>query len=112
MSLAEELIRTKVIPGSITGGKTVTKATYIPHSYAKSQNSWIENFYSSNGYLEYDSVSRLGISDAQVFLKKKFKDEGIVFLDSCCLGPTLYEQIQGRKIFSTKLKSMFSCWHC
>ena len=35
-----------------SGGRNVSKATYIPHSYAKSQNLWIDNFYASNGYLE------------------------------------------------------------
>ena len=30
----------------------MSKSTYIPHSYARSQNTWIDNFYASNGYLE------------------------------------------------------------
>ena len=34
------------------GGRNVAKATYIPHSYSRSQNSWIEDFYTSNSYLE------------------------------------------------------------
>jgi hypothetical protein len=40
-----------------TGGKTATKATYIPNSYAKAQNTWIDSFYSSNGYLEVTTLS-------------------------------------------------------
>ncbi len=39
-----------------TGGKSATKATYIPNSYAKAQNTWIDSFYSSNGYLEVTST--------------------------------------------------------
>ncbi|XP_023347984.1 E3 UFM1-protein ligase 1, partial [Eurytemora carolleeae] len=43
---------------------------------------------------KYDSVSRLGISDPIVFLKKKFKDEKMVYLDTCVLGPALLDQIE------------------
>jgi len=92
-TLADELIRTRRLPGSITGGRTLSKASYVPHSYAKSQTSWIDNFYASNGYLEYDSIIRLGISDPLQYLKKKYKDEKLVFLGTCCLGPSVIEQI-------------------
>ena len=34
------------------GGKSASKATYIPNSYARAQNAWIDSFYTSNGYLE------------------------------------------------------------
>ena len=59
-NLAEEMIRDHTIKGSITGGRSVGKATYIPANYAKAQNEWIENFFAQNGYLEYDAISRLG----------------------------------------------------
>ena len=93
MSLADELIKTKRIPGVLTG-KSVISASYIPHSFAKSQNAWIESFYSSNGYLEYSAVSRLGIGDPRGFLKKKYKDENLLFLGSCVLGPSAVDQVK------------------
>jgi len=93
-SLADELIRTRRIPGSISGGRSMSKSTYIPHSYARSQNTWIDNFYASNGYLEYDAVSRLGISDPQLYLKKKYKEEKLMYLATCALGPSVVEQIE------------------
>eukprot|EP00092_Neocalanus_flemingeri_P007696 GFUD01008312.1.p1 GENE.GFUD01008312.1~~GFUD01008312.1.p1 ORF type:complete len:788 (+),score=294.35 GFUD01008312.1:119-2482(+) len=94
-SLAEELIRTGRLPGVLTGGRTVAKASYIPHSYARAQNAWVDSFYTSNGYLEYDAVARLGISDPMVFIKKKFpSSEGLMFLASCCVGPSIVEQLE------------------
>ena len=53
----------------------------------------MESFYASNGYLEYEAVSRVGISDPQTYIKKKYGQE-VVYLGSCCVGQSLVEQIQ------------------
>lgn len=92
-SLTEELIRTGRLPGVLSGGKTAGKASYIPHSYARAQSAWVESFYASNGYLEYDAVARLGVSEPVSFIKKKFPAGGLTFLGSCCVGPGLVEQL-------------------
>ena len=94
-SLAEELIRTGRLPGVLAGGRAAGKATYIPHSYARAQAAWVDSFYASNGYLEYEAVTRLGISEPAAFIKKKFgADSGIVFLSSCCVGQSIVEQME------------------
>ena len=79
-SLAEELIRTRRIAGSLTGGKKANKATFNPAAYAhvsykivqtkllhiahtqspQAQLKWTDDFLAQNGYLEYDAVARLG----------------------------------------------------
>ena len=92
-SLTEELIRTGRLPGVVSGGRTAGKASYIPHSYARAQSDWVESFYASNGYLEYEAVSRLGVSEPLTFIKKKFPASGLTFLGSCCVGPGLVEQL-------------------
>ena len=58
----------------------------MPANYAKAQNEWIENFFLQNGYLEYDALSRLGISDPKSTIKRKFVNDNITFLRSCCIG--------------------------
>lgn len=94
-SLTEEMIRTSRLPGVLSGGKTASKASYIPHSYARAQNQWVDSFYVSNGYLEFDAVSRLGISDPVGYIKKKFpSSKNLMFLDSCCVGPSIVEQLE------------------
>ena len=85
-NLTEEMIRDHTLKGSLTGGRSVGKATYIPSHYAKAQNEWIDNFYAQNGYLEYDAVARLGISDPRATIKRKFPDEKMSFLGTCCIG--------------------------
>lgn len=85
-NLADELIRQGRLKGSITGGKQVSKAVYVPDVYAKAQNEWMDSFYAQNGYLEYDAVQRLGITDPQGTIKRRFKDEDMTFLSTCCVG--------------------------
>lgn len=43
---------------------------------------------------EYDALRRLGISDPKDFVKKRLKSEHIVYLNSCCVGRTIQEQVE------------------
>lgn len=69
-------------------------AQYIPHVYTKNQTDWVESFYRQNGYLEYDGVTRLGVSDAKSFIKRHVAHEKLTFLSKCCVGPRLIDRIE------------------
>jgi hypothetical protein len=43
--------------------------------------------------LQYDAVSRLGISEPEQFLRRKYREQQQLFLHSCLLGPALLAQI-------------------
>ncbi len=90
-SLAEELIQTGRIKGSISGGKRASKATFVPAAHARAQTRWVDDFMAQNGYVEYDAVSRLGISDPKTFLKKRFHDRKVHFLSACCIGEEMLD---------------------
>lgn len=92
-SILEDLVNTKRLAGLIAGGRQ-EKATYIPDIYTKTQNQWVDSFYKQNGYLEYDSLLRLGITDPKGFIKKRYKSESIVYLSTCCAGRGLQEHIE------------------
>ncbi|CAL7940710.1 unnamed protein product [Xylocopa violacea] len=91
-SILDSLQETKQIPG-IVAGKQGTNSLYIPTIYSKSQNEWVDNFYKQNGYLEYDALTRLGISDPPNFVKRHFPNENIVLLDSVAVGTNIRDQI-------------------
>ncbi|GIY70239.1 e3 UFM1-protein ligase 1 [Caerostris extrusa] len=91
--VAEDLVKEGRLAGSISGGRS-ERAIFIPDIYAASQSEWIRAFYKQNNYLEYDAVGRLGILDPKTYLKKMFKDEGLVFLSSCCVGKSIINQIE------------------
>ncbi|XP_076648226.1 UFM1 specific ligase 1 [Halictus rubicundus] len=91
-SITDSLQETKQIPGVVAGRQGI-KSFYIPTIYSKSQNEWVENFYKQNGYLEYDALSRLGISDPQSFVRRHFPNENIVSLDSVAVGAAITDQV-------------------
>lgn len=50
------------------------------------QSDWVTSFYKQNGFLEYEAISKLGISDAKQFIKKNFPNEDMLFLKRCAVG--------------------------
>ncbi|XP_043526018.1 E3 UFM1-protein ligase 1 homolog isoform X1 [Frieseomelitta varia] len=91
-SILDSLQEMKQIPG-VVAGKQGTNSLYIPSIYSKSQNEWVDNFYKQNGYLEYDALTRLGISDPANFIRRHFPNENIAFLHSVAVGTSIRDQI-------------------
>ncbi len=96
--LAEEMFRDNSVQGSITGGRHVGKATYIPAMYAKAQNEWMDSFMAQNGYIEYDALTRLGISDPKSTVKRRFKNDlaNLKFLSECCVGEAIRVNVEAQ----------------
>nr|SVE84122.1 EOG090X0267 [Daphnia pulex] len=93
-AFADELINTKRIQASLSGGRQVNVATFIPEIHSRSQNEWIDNFLKQNGYLEYAALTRLGLGDPKSFCRKRFKDTSLLYLSSCCVGSNILGQIE------------------
>ncbi|XP_055902265.1 E3 UFM1-protein ligase 1 homolog isoform X2 [Eupeodes corollae] len=75
--------------GSLTS--KLSNADYVPHIYNKMQSDWITSFYKQNGFLEYDIVSKLGISDCKNFIKKSFPDEEMLYLTKSVVGSKIID---------------------
>nr|CAD7405049.1 unnamed protein product [Timema cristinae] len=92
-SIIDSLMHRKQVPGVVTG-KQAGSSIYVPAIYSKSQNDWVNGFYRQNGYLEYDALSRLGISDPKTFVSKHFPGEKLLLLSTCAVGKQLFEQVE------------------
>lgn len=90
----DELLTSGQIRGSLSGGRSEKTATYIPEIYAKAQNDWVDSFYKQNQYLEYDALSRLGLGDPRGFVRKRFKQEPLLFLETCVIGTIILDQVE------------------
>ena len=66
-------------------------AQYVPNIYAKMQSDWVNNFYRQNGFLEYDAINKLGITNAKQFINKQFPDDDLLFLKRCAVSSKLVE---------------------
>ena len=79
--------------GSFTSRSTA--GSYIPHIYTKTQSEWVRNFFKQNGYLEYESVTALGVgTDPKPFIQKQLTAEKLTFLDKCVVGQRIIDQVE------------------
>lgn len=95
--LCDELVKEGAAAGVLTGGRSTvaSKATYVPHVYAKAQSDWVDSFYAQNGYLEYDALRRLGIADPVGYAKRRLADEeDVTYLATCCVGKTITDGLE------------------
>ncbi|XP_035737349.1 E3 UFM1-protein ligase 1 homolog [Vespa mandarinia] len=88
-----DLQQKKQISGIVTGDQIKT-SMFLPHIYVKNQTQWIHDFYKQNGYLEYDALARLGISDPKHTIKKYFPNDDIIFLDSVAVNNIIVDQLK------------------
>ncbi|KAM9315624.1 E3 UFM1-protein ligase 1 [Gastrophryne carolinensis] len=92
-SLLEELVNCGRLKGTVVGGKQ-DKAVFIPDIYARTQSNWIDAFFKQNGYLEFDSLSRLGIPDPIGYVRKRYKSSQLIYLKSVCVGQSIVDQVE------------------
>ncbi|XP_071497696.1 E3 UFM1-protein ligase 1-like [Diadema antillarum] len=91
-TIVDDLQKENRLKGSLSGRQD--KALYIPDIFSRTQNEWVDSFYRQNGYLEYDTLSRLGIADPKSYAKRRFKSENLLFLQSCCVGKVLRDRVE------------------
>ena len=93
IAVVEELITEGRLSGTLSG-LNEGKPVYIPAIYSQAQKAWVHSFYTQNGYLEYDALIRIGLSEPRNFISTHFQNEGLVFLKSCAVGNQLINQIE------------------
>lgn len=55
------------------------------------QSDWVNSFFKQNGFLEYEAISKLGISDPKGYIKKMFPNEDMTFLERCVVGSKIID---------------------
>lgn len=86
--IVESLVSSGSINGTISSSKIFT-----PEFYVKRQKEWVEDFFNRNSYLEYDALSRLGISDPKPYVQKKYGSE-VISLKTCVVTKSLLHQLE------------------
>ena len=85
-NLTDSLIKSGRLDASIESRQ------YIPAIHAREQNDWIDKFYATNSYIDYDVLTRRGIKQAKTFLKKRFADG--TPLKGCFVSPMMVAQVE------------------
>ncbi|BDA42327.1 E3 UFM1-protein ligase 1 homolog [Coccomyxa sp. Obi] len=85
--IVEELAAEGAIQGQLRGGAT----SWVPAIYLRRQQESIVSFYKQNSYVGYDTVSKLGVTNARAHLEGLFP-EGIP-LQTAFVATSLIEQL-------------------
>ncbi|KFB49638.1 AGAP007742-PA-like protein [Anopheles sinensis] len=66
---------------------------YIPHIYSRMQSQWVTDFFKMNGYLTFESITKLGLTDVKGAVQKFLPGEKIVHMKNCIIGSKLIDQV-------------------
>ncbi|XP_068151992.1 E3 UFM1-protein ligase 1 homolog [Drosophila tropicalis] len=69
----------------------LSNAQYVPHIYAKTQSEWVQSFFKQNGFIEYEAINKLGISDPKSYILKQLPQEELYFLKRIALQQRLVD---------------------
>ncbi|XP_069743202.1 E3 UFM1-protein ligase 1 isoform X2 [Narcine bancroftii] len=92
-SFLEEFISSGRLNGAVIGGRQ-DNSIYVPDIYSRTQNNWVDSFYKQNGYLDFDTLCRLGIPDPINFIKRRYKSSSMTMLKAVCVGQTIVDQVE------------------
>jgi hypothetical protein len=79
-SLTRGLIASEDLNGTIEGkGSSIT---YVPKIYTISRKNWARNFFTQNGFMDYEMLAKAQISNPAAFMQSEFPKEGIALSNS------------------------------
>jgi len=93
-SVLDKLLAEKKVHGTLVGGHQET-ANFVPDVYSKTQDEWVSAFFKQNGYFDYATMSRLGISDPKSYIQRNFNREKLLHLSSVCVGQGFLTAFEG-----------------
>uniref|UniRef100_A0A915K4N2 E3 UFM1-protein ligase 1 homolog n=1 Tax=Romanomermis culicivorax TaxID=13658 RepID=A0A915K4N2_ROMCU len=94
-STYDRLLNDGYIKGSISGGRVLDRAVFVPDIYIEATERFLKSFYYQNGYLELSAVKKLP-ADPKISLQRLLLDdaESLIYLKTVVLSRELYDQIE------------------
>ena len=90
-SLLEKIVKSGFLRGSVTA--FTSHGVYTPFVYQEAQSKWAKEFFKQNSYFTYASMTSLGISDPQNFIKRNLSDVDLIFIRGGCVSNFIVDQI-------------------
>lgn len=79
--------------GQLRGKLVANRGMYVPSCYSMAEDNYVKSFYTQNGYVEWDHLKKLGISDPGAYLRSLLPDA--THLSGVIIAPTLLSQLGG-----------------
>lgn len=84
-------IETLIAEGDLKGSIHSGTKTFTPEIFSKTQKEYVDTFYKQNLYLEYATLSKIGITEPRGYCITRFPDS--ISLKTCCVSQTFLFQL-------------------
>lgn len=74
-ALVPTLVAELVSRGEVSGTYQTGSSIWTPGSYGKRQEEEALSFFKANGYVEYETLKRLGIQKPQAYLRERYQED-------------------------------------
>ncbi len=61
-------------------------AVFVPEVYVKAQRKYVQSFFSQNGYVEYSSLKKIGVTEPSVYVHDLLNEKEIKYLSGSCFS--------------------------
>ena len=72
----------------------MASAVFIPAFFLKAQEQYIQSFFKQNGYIDFSTLRKIGISEPDNYVKTLFANQDVKFLSSSCLAGYFVDQME------------------
>jgi Ca2+-binding EF-hand superfamily protein len=101
LEIYDDLIKSEQIKGQVVGGRQSLSAVFVPEFFTKAQRQYVEAFLRQNGYIDYSSLKKIGITEPDSYVKALFNStpattttQDIEYFTSSCFMRYFLDQIE------------------
>ncbi|KAK4474648.1 hypothetical protein MN116_001782 [Schistosoma mekongi] len=91
-SLMNGIISSLISTGRLQGNLIAGRSIFVPQCYTHAEDTYVNSFYSQNGYIEWNYLKRLNIADPGSYLKTKLPNA--IHLPGLTINTLLVDQLK------------------
>jgi hypothetical protein len=92
----DDLANSGQIKGTLFGGRQALSAVYVPDFFTRAQKQYVEAFIKQNGYIDYTSLKRIGITEPDSYVRSLFEAStlDIEYMSASCFARYFLDNIE------------------
>lgn len=91
-NLIDSIVSSLISTGRLYGNLIAGRSGFVPKCYTYAEDTYINSFYSQNGYVEWNYLKRLNIPDPSSYLKTEFPSA--IHLPGLTVNPLIVDQLK------------------
>ncbi|RNA34867.1 E3 UFM1- ligase 1 [Brachionus plicatilis] len=90
----DEILLSGQIKGTLFGSRQIASAVYVPEFFTKAQDQYIKAFFKQNGYIDFLTLKKIGITEPENYVKTIFDSKEVNFLSTSCLANFFLQNLE------------------